>query len=185
MKEVGIQEPRRRAWSFGVREMVLAAIFSALVIVMQLIGIGSIPVPNLSGAMTTLLIPVLLGAIIGGPVVGMIAGLTMGIVYMTLPITAPFGPITLIVPRLMMALAAWAMYRVLVRFSISLASILAGTIGSLVNTICAVGIAILLGQVPLSFVLLVIPQAVIEAVACAIIIPVIVVGVDKALKARE
>jgi uncharacterized membrane protein len=176
---------RSRPWKFGTREVVLAAIFSALVIVLQVIGVGSIPMPNFSGAMTTLLVPVILGAVIGGPIVGIIAGFVMGVVYLTLPATAAFGPITLIVPRVMMAIVAWAVYRLLVGRSMSIASVLAGTLGSLTNTVCAVGLAILLRQVPASIIVLVIPQALIEMIGCAIIIPIVVIPVNAAIKARE
>lgn len=175
----------RNTWSFGSREMVLAAIFGAMVIALQLVGIGSIPVPNLSGAMTTLLIPVILGAIIGGPVVGMIAGLVMGIMYLILPATASFGPITLIVPRLLMALVAWTVYNTLKGANKIVAASAAGAAGALINTVFAVGIAILLGQVPASIIPAVIPQALIEMVGCAVIIPLITTAVDSAMRGRE
>ncbi len=170
-------------WTFGTREMVLSAIFGAMVIALQIVGIGSIPVPNLSGAMTTLLIPVILGAIIGGPIVGMIAGLVMGVIYLILfPV---FGPITLIVPRLLMALVAWFVYRALKGTNTIVAAAAAGALGALTNTVFAVGLAVLFGQAPPSFIPTVIPQALIEMVGCAIIIPIIVVAVDAAMKARR
>lgn len=176
-----------RPWTVNTRTIVLAAIFGAMVVALQVVGIGSIPVPNLSGAMTTLLIPVILGAIIGGPIVGMFAGLIMGIVYLILPATAAFGPITLIVPRLLLALAAWAVYRALKRqrSSTAAAGAAAGAVGALTNTVTAVGIAILLGQVPASIIPAVIPQALIELVGCAIIIPLVVVAVEASIKARR
>jgi uncharacterized membrane protein len=170
--------------------VVLAAIFGAMVVALHLVGIGSIPVPNLSGAMTTLLIPVILGALIGGPWVGLFAGLVMGVVYLLLPATASFGPITLIVPRLVMALIAWAVYRALKRTpgdttNTIIAAAVAGAAGALTNTVCAVGLAILLGQVPASIIPAIIPQAIIELVGCAIIIPIVMVAVEAALKARQ
>ena len=177
-------------WSVNTRTIVLAAIFGAMVIALQVIGIGSIPVPNLSGAMTTLLIPVILGAIIGGPLVGMFAGLIMGVVYLILPATAAFGPITLIVPRLVLALVAWLVYRALKRRQRSSASTIvagaaAGAAGALTNTVTAVGIAILLGQVPASVIPAVVPQALIEMIGCAIIIPLVMVAVESSLRARR
>ncbi|MCS7055063.1 MAG: ECF transporter S component [Thermoflexales bacterium] len=172
-------------WSVNTRTIVLAAIFGAMVVALQIVGIGSIPVPNLSGAMTTLLIPVILGALIGGPIVGMFAGLVMGIIYLILPATAAFGPITLIVPRLVFALVAWAVYRALKpKTNTVVASAVAGAAGALTNTVTAVGIAILLGQVPASIIPAIIPQAAIELVGCAIIIPIVMVAVEASLKAR-
>ena len=172
-------------WSVSTRTLVLAAIFGAMVIALQLVGIGSIPVPNLSGAMTTLLIPVILGALIGGPLVGMFAGLVMGVMYLLLPATAAFGPITLIVPRLIFPLVAWAVYNALKGSNKAVAAAVAGGAGALTNTVLAVGIAILLGQVPASVIPAVIPQALIELIGCAIIIPIVMVAVDAALKARR
>ena len=177
-------------WSVNTRTIVLAAIFGAMVIALQVIGIGSIPVPNLSGAMTTLLIPVILGAIIGGPLVGMFAGLIMGVIYLILPATAAFGPITLIVPRLALALVAWLVYRALKRRQRSTASTIAagaaaGAAGALTNTVTAVGIAILLGQVPASVIPAIVPQALIEMIGCAIIIPLVMVAVESSLRARR
>ena len=177
-------------WSVNTRTIVLAAIFGAMVIALQVIGIGSIPVPNLSGAMTTLLIPVILGAIIGGPLVGMFAGLIMGVIYLILPATAAFGPITLIVPRLALALVAWLVYRALKRRQRSTASTIAagaaaGAAGALTNTVTAVGIAILLGQVPASVIPAIVPQALIEMIGCAVIIPLVMVAVEASLRARS
>lgn len=176
-------------WSISTRTLVLAAIFGAMVIALQVIGIGSIPMPNLSGAMTTLLIPVILGALIGGPIVGLFAGLVMGVMYLILPATASFGPITLIVPRLALALVAWVVYRALKQTPGSttntiIAGAAAGAAGAITNTVVAVGLAILLGQVPASIIPAVIPQAIIELVGCAIIIPLVMVAVEAALKAR-
>lgn len=178
--------PRSNPWAVNTRTVVLAAIFGAMVVALQVVGIGSIPVPNLSGAMTTLLIPVILGAIIGGPIVGMFAGLIMGVIYLILPATAAFGPITLIVPRLLLALVAWAVFRSLKRTTSTIAAAaVAGAAGALTNTVAAVGIAILLGQVPASIIPAVIPQALIELVACAIIVPIIIAAVEASLKSRR
>jgi uncharacterized membrane protein len=176
-------------WSVNTRTLVLAAIFGAMVIALQLTNLGTIPMPNLSGAMTTLLIPVILGALIGGPIVGMFAGLVMGVLYLINPATTVFGPITLIVPRLVFALVAWAVYRALKQTpgnttNTIVAGAAAGAAGALTNTIVAVGIAILLGQAPISFIPVVIPQAIIELIGCAIIIPLVMVAVEAALRAR-
>jgi uncharacterized membrane protein len=172
-------------WSVSTRTIVMAAIFAAMVLALQFTGIGSIPMPNLSGAMTTLIVPVIVGALLGGPLVGMFAGLVMGIVYLIDPNTASFGPITLIVPRLAMALVAWAVYNALKGVNKIVAAAVAGAVGALTNTVVAVGIAILLGQVPASVIPVIVPQAIIELVISAIVVPIIVVAVDAALNARR
>ncbi|MCS6772658.1 MAG: ECF transporter S component [Anaerolineae bacterium] len=173
----------RNPWQLDTRTIVLSAIFGAMVIALQLTGLGSIPVPNISGSMTTLHIPVILGAIIGGPIVGIFAGVVMGVNYLLLPATAAFGPITLIVPRPIFALVAWLVFRAL-RSNTALAGAAAGGIGTLTNTVVTVGIAILLGQVPVEVVPAILPQAGIELVASAVIVPIIAVAVEAALRAR-
>ena len=169
-------------WSITTRTIVLAAIFGALILAMQLIGIGSIPMPNISGALTTLLIPAILGAVIGGPVVGLFAGLVMGVLYLIL--FPAFGPITHLPGRLLFPLAAWWVYTMLRGSNKIVAGAVAGVVGALVNTIVTVGLAVLQGQAPATFFAAVAPQAAIEAVACAIIIPIIATAVESALAAR-
>lgn len=171
-------------WAISTRTIVLAAIFGALVVAMQVVGIGSIPVPNISGSMTTLHLPVIIGSIIGGPIVGLFSGLVMGVLYLILPATAAFGPITLIVPRLAMALDAYFVYRVLSKNNKIVASGVSALSGTITNTILAVGIAILLGQVPAEVVPAILPQAIVEVVASTIIVPIIVTAVQSALAAR-
>ncbi|MCS7088983.1 MAG: ECF transporter S component [Thermoflexales bacterium] len=176
---------RSNPWTLDSRTTVLAAIFAAMVIALQLIGLGSIPVPNISGSMTTLHLPVILGAVIGGPIVGMFAGVVMGVIYLLLPATAAFGPITLVVPRPIFALAAWATFNVLRRLGTAPAALGAGIIGALTNTVVTVGIALLLGQVPLEVVPVILPQAGIELIATAVIVPIITLAVEAALKSQQ
>lgn len=163
--------PRLSSWTFDNRTVARSALFCGLVVALQLVGLGSIPVPNLSGAMTTLLVPVILGTIVAGPIVGLLAGLTMGLVYLLLPATAAFGPITLVTPRILMVLVVWVINKLLTRAPPSLAAGIAAAAGSLVNTVFAVGIAIALNQVPRAIVVAVLPQALIEIVGCAILVP--------------
>lgn len=169
-------------WSVSTRTIVLAAIFGAMVIALQVIGIGSIPVPNLSGAMTTLFMPVIIGAVIGGPVVGMFAGLVMGVIYLIL--FPSFGPLTHLPGRLLLPVVAWLVYNALQDRNKVLAAALAGIAGAVTNTVVTVGLAILQGLAPPEFFVTVLPQATIEAIAAAIIVPIVVLAVDAALKAR-
>ncbi len=171
---------RSNPWAVSTRTVVLAAVFGAMVIALQVVGLGSIPVPNISGAMTTLLIPVILGAVIGGPIVGMFAGLVMGVIYLVLPATASFGFLTLVPSRLVMALVAWAVFRALSSSNKALAGAAAGALGALTNTVVTVAIAIVLGQVPPEVVPTILPQALVEMIGSAVIVAIIVVAVDAA-----
>ena len=170
-------------WSVSTRTLVLAAIFGALVIALQLVGIGTIPVLNLSGGMTTLFIPVILGAVIGGPIVGIFAGLVMGVIYLILFPT--FGPLIHIPGRLLFPIVAWLVYSALRGQNKVIAAAAAGIAGAITNTVITVGLAILQKLAPPEFFLTVLPQAAVEAIAAAIIIPIIVVAVDSAMAARR
>lgn len=170
-------------WAVNTRTLVLAAIFGAMVVALQLVGLGTIPVPNISGGMTTLFIPVIIGALIGGPVVGIFAGLVMGVIYLVL--FPSFGPLTHLPGRLIFPLVAWLVYSALQKQNRILAAALAGIAGAITNTVLTIGLAVLQGQAGPEFFIAVAPQALIEAVAAAIIVPVVVVAVDRALKARS
>jgi uncharacterized membrane protein len=178
----------KNPWEINTRTIVLAAIFGALVVAMQLVGIGSIPVPNLSGRMTLLHIPVILGAVIGGPIVGMFAGLVMGIQYLLLPDTAAFGFLTLVPSRLIFALVAWLVYRALAGGNKLVAGAAAGLIGSITNTVVTLGFAVVAGLIPASgfigTIVPLIPQILVEAIAAAIITPLVAKAVDAAVGAR-
>lgn len=169
-------------WTINTRTLVLAAIFGAMVIALQLVQLGTIPVPNISGGMTTLFIPVIIGALIGGPVVGVFSGLVMGVIYLIL--FPGFGPLTHIPGRLIFPLVAWLVYSALQSRNRVLAAALAGIAGAITNTVLTIGLAVLQKQAGPEFFVAVAPQALIEAIAAAIIVPVVVVAVDRALKAR-
>jgi len=81
---------------------------------------------------------------------------------------------------------AWAVYGALKRSTnnTAIAGAVAGAAGALTNTVTAVGIAILLGQVPVEVVPAILPQALVELVGCAVIVPIIVVAVETSLRAR-
>ena len=176
----------KNPWEINTRTIVLAAIFGALVVALQLTGLGSIPVPNISGALTTLIIPVILGAVIGGPLVGMFAGLVMGIQYLLLPATASFGFLTLVPSRLVMALVAWLVYRALSGGNKLVAAAAAGLLGAITNTVVTLVLAAVQGQLPnLGATLAALaPQIIVEAIAAAIVVPLVVTAVNAALGAR-
>ncbi len=169
-------------WTVNTRTLVLAAIFGAMVVALQLVGLGTIPVPNLSGGMTTLFIPVIIGAVVGGPVVGMFAGLVMGVIYLVL--FPSFGPLTHLPGRLIFPLVAWLVYRALQGRNRIVAAALAGIAGAITNTVLTIGLAVLQGQAGPEFFIAVAPQALVEAIAAAIVVPLVVVAVDRALQAR-
>jgi uncharacterized membrane protein len=176
--------PSVSPWELTTRRVVLSAIFGAMTLVLGGVGFGFIPVPNLSGAGTILHIPTIVAAIIGGPIVGMVCGVIFGV--MALIAFPAFGPFVHIPSRILIAIVAWLVYSGLRKANVSvvIASAVAAIAGSLTNTIGTVGMAILLGIVPPAFFLTVIPQAVVEMVAAAVITPIVVVAVNSIPNAR-
>jgi uncharacterized membrane protein len=100
-----------------IRKIVVAGVFSALVIVLGITSLGFIPLPL--GAITILQVPVIIGAILEGPVVGMFIGLLFGIFSIVQSAIAGATPVDLafyqypwlaIVPRVLIGPAAWFVY---------------------------------------------------------------------------
>jgi len=100
-----------------IRKIVVAGVFSALVIVLGATGLGFIPLPL--GAVTILQVPVIIGAILEGPVVGIFIGLLFGIFSIVQAAIAGATPVDLaffqhpwlaIVPRILIGPAAWLVY---------------------------------------------------------------------------
>jgi uncharacterized membrane protein len=68
--------------------------------------------------------------------------------------------------------------------SVDLAAAAAGVLGSLSNTVGVVGMAVLLGYLPLEAVVPILPQAIAEAVIAAVVTVVVVRGVLLARSGR-
>ena len=128
-----------------IRFLVTTGALGALSIVLSLTPLGFIP--WFTGAsLTTMHIPVIIGAVIEGPVAGALIGAIFGLFGMIRAIIAPQGPVDLyfqnplvsVVPRLLIGPAAWGVWYLLKRFRIP-ALIAAGVAGSLVNTVLVLG----------------------------------------------
>jgi uncharacterized membrane protein len=100
-----------------IRKIVVAGVFSALVIVLGVTGLGFIPLPL--GAITILQVPVIIGAILEGPVVGICIGLLFGIFSIVQAAIAGVTPVDLaflhypwiaIVPRILIGPVSWLVY---------------------------------------------------------------------------
>jgi uncharacterized membrane protein len=137
-----------------IRFLVITGALGALSIVLSMTPLGFIP--WFSGAsLTTMQIPVIIGAIIEGPLAGAIIGGIFGLFGMIRAIVAPQGPVDLyfqnplvsLVPRLLIGPAAWAVWYALKRRPVP-ALIAAGIAGSLVNTVLVLGALGLLNFLP-------------------------------------
>lgn len=166
------------AFGLGVRQIVVAGILGGIAILLGATRIGFIPVPNLSGNATIMHVPAILGGALEGPVVGLLAGGIFGFyswLYAEVPLFK--DPIIAVGPRLLIGVVAWAVFVLLRRVNLDLASAAAGVFGSLTNTVGVLGLGVLLGYLPPAAVVPIVPQAVVEAVLAAVVTVVVVRGV--------
>src|SRR5215203_4518922 len=163
----------------STREIVIAGVIGGVALFLGATRLGFIPVPiPFIGNATIMHIPAIVGGALEGPVVGALAGLIFGIfsfLYADVPIFK--DPIIAILPRLLIGVVAWAVFVGLRRWSVDLASAVAGLLGSFANTIGVVGLAILFGLLPVAIIPAILPQAIAEAVLAAVVTVVIVRGV--------
>ncbi len=169
---------RGSTFGLSVRQIVIAGILGGIAIFLGATRLGFIPVPNLAGNATILHVPVILGGALEGPVVGTIVGLIFG-VFSFIQAEVPFfrNPLVSILPRLLIGVVAWAVFVGLKNISLDLASAASGVLGSLTNTVGVLGMAVLLGYLPLAAVVPIIPQALAEAALAAVVTVVVVRGV--------
>jgi uncharacterized membrane protein len=165
-------------FSLDVRQIVIAGILGGIAIFLGATQLGFIPVPNVSGRATILHIPAIVGGALEGPVVGALAGLIFGIFSWLDPVVPPLrNPLVSILPRIPIGIVSWFVFVSLRRTSVDLASVVAGLLGSFTNTVGVVGMAVLLGYFPFAVFLVVLPQAIAEAVLAAVVTLVVVRGV--------
>ena len=170
-------------WALTTRRIVFSALFGAMTFALGAPPsvIGFIRLPNASGGATILHIPVIIGAVIGGPVVGMLSGFIFGISSILNDTTGLFGnPIISVLPRILIGLTSWLVYRGLrkVNASVIVAATGAGIVGTLTNTLLVLGLLVVFGLIPLAVVPTLVPQAVIEVIIAAVILPVVVTAVE-------
>jgi uncharacterized membrane protein len=165
-------------FGFGVRQIAVAGVLGGIAAFLGFTQLGFIPVPNLAGRATILHVPAILGGALEGPVVGAIVGLIFGVFSWLDPVAPPLrDPLVSVLPRIPIGIVAWAVFAGLRRWSIDAASIAAGVLGSFTNTVGVLGMAVLLGYLPLAAVVPILPQAVAEAILAAVVTLVVVRGV--------
>jgi uncharacterized membrane protein len=143
------------AAAFKVRKIVVAGVLSALSIALFLTPFGYIP--WLAGvSLTVMHVPAIIGAVLEGPVVGTIVGGIFGISALIKAATAPQGPIDVafvnplvsVLPRLLIGLASWLVYRAFRGRFEPAAAAAAGIAGSLANSVFVLGALVLVGAIP-------------------------------------
>ena len=174
----GSSEERGSVFRLSVRQIVIAGILGGIAIFLGYTRLGFIPVPNLAGNATIMHVPAILGGALEGPVVGTIVGGIFG-VFSFIQAEVPFfrDPLVSILPRLFIGVVAWAVFASLRNWSLDVAAAAAGVLGSMTNTVGVLGMAVLLGYLPLAAVVPIIPQAIAEAILAAVVTVVVVRGV--------
>jgi uncharacterized membrane protein len=176
---------RGGSWlDLSTREIVIAGVIGGVALFLGATRLGFIPVPiPFIGNATVMHIPAIVGGALEGPVVGMLTGAIFGIfsfLYADVPIFK--DPIVAILPRLLIGVVAWAVFVSLRRWSVDLASVAAGLLGSLTNSVGVLGLGLVLplGQqsyLTPALVAASIPQVIAEAVLAAVVTVVLVRGV--------
>lgn len=157
----------------SVRQIVIAGVFGAIVILLgsiQVLGFPPIPIPP--GNATTVHIPVSIGSILGGPVVGGILGLLYGVFSWFQDTTGVFkDPLISVLPRIFVGLTPILAYRALAGGNKVVAAGVGGAVGALTNTILVVAMLNIRRPdiLPVAADSVLIPVALIEAVAAAIL----------------
>jgi uncharacterized membrane protein len=170
--------------NLSTREIVIAGVIGGVALFLGATQLGFIPVPiPFIGRATVMHIPAIVGGALEGPVVGALAGLIFGIfsfLYADVPIFK--DPIVAILPRLLIGVVAWAVFVGLRRWSVDLASVAAGLLGSLTNSagVLLLGLVLPLGEqsyLTPALVAATIPQVIAEAILAAVVTVVLVRGV--------
>ncbi|CQR70926.1 Pantothenic acid transporter PanT [Sporomusa ovata DSM 2662] len=101
---------------FGVRQIAIIGMLSAISIILGLSGFGFIPLPTAKA--TIMQIPVIIGAILEGPVVGAMIGLIFGLFSIIQSLTAPtvlsfafINPLVSVLPRVFIGITAYYAYK--------------------------------------------------------------------------
>ncbi len=141
-----------------IRQMVIAAMLSAIVAVLTFTPIGMIPLPPPLPNATTVHIPVLVAALVEGPVVGLVVGLVFGLCSLIhawqvgmVGLTLFFrNPVISVLPRMLVpliAFGAWFLWRRIVRQNAVTDKIgvaVSAVIGTVTNTVLCLGLIALI-----------------------------------------
>ena len=157
MKQETILEKRRRQ-SDRIRQMIVAAMLSAITALLVFTPIGMIQLPPPLLAVTTVHVPVLIAALVEGWWVGGFVGLVFGVCSMirawesgAVGLTLFFrNPLVSVLPRLLVPLVALGVYLLWKRFaprgavSDKVGAAVASAVGSIANTVLCLGMLLVI-----------------------------------------
>ena len=182
------QTQQKSALRLNTYQLAVAGVFGALAIVLSFTPLGLIPVPNPTGAATSLHLPAIIAGILAGPVVGALVGLVLAIsswARFSATFTAFAGGnvfvalLAAFVPRILIGPVAYYVYRALRRWPV-VAGIGAALAGTLTNSVGVLGLLIVLGTLPVSLLVPVFSMNVPLEAVLAIVLTVATVAVLRA-----
>jgi uncharacterized membrane protein len=147
------QRARNPSSYLSTRQITIAGICGAIGFVLVLYG-GFIPVPNPSGAATTMHVPAIIAGVFAGPIVGAFTGLILAIsswIYFQGIFLQMAGGNLLValfsafLPRILIGVVAFYAYRVFSRHPLT-GAVLAAITGTLTNTAGVLGILYFFGD---------------------------------------
>ena len=174
---------------FSTHDIAVAGIFGALAIVLSFTPLGYPPVPNPTGAATSLHLPAIIAGILSGPLVGGMVGLVLAIsswyLYNANFMLFADGNVLVallaaFLPRILIGVLAYYSYRPLRRRP-ALAAAVAGVVGTLTNTVGVLGLLIVLGTFPAALLVPVFAMNVPIEIALALIVTIPVIAAMRAV----
>lgn len=134
----------------STKQLTKVGMLSGITVILGLTGMGFVPLPIAKA--TIMHIPVIIGAIIEGPIVGMLIGLIFGLFSIFQNIVSPtvlsfalINPLVSVLPRVLIGLTSYYVYKLFSKSKFDTMGIAAGTIiGSLTNTIGVLGMIYIL-----------------------------------------
>ena len=140
--------PRKKT---DVRRMAIIGVLAAISIMLSMTPLGFIPIGPTNA--TIMHIPVIIGAIVEGPLVGITVGFIFGATSLLRALTMPtitsfafINPLVSILPRVLIGIVAYYVYKVSVKFTknVFVSGWITGVVGSLVNTVGVLGMVYIL-----------------------------------------
>lgn len=133
--------PRKK---FGVRQLTVIGMLSAISIMLGVTGWGYIKLPILQA--TIMHVPVIIGAIIEGPLVGICIGLIFGASSVIQNLSAPtllsfalINPLVSVLPRMLIGVTSYFGYSIVPTKNKAVKAGIGAIIGSATNTIGVLG----------------------------------------------
>ena len=146
----------------NIRRLTATALMLALTLILGLTPLGFLTLPFLSIDVTPMCLPIVVGTVLLGWRSGLLLGLTFALTSLYKALTAPSVLVaalmhtpwalypSIFVPRLLIPLAVWGVYRLTKRLPAGVGLGITAAVGSLTNTVLFLGMLYGLGAGPLA-----------------------------------